>query len=85
MPQAIFYLQEPHNFPHMATVPWPWTTIKQQDWVDSLFTLEDWLNLYVGRHLEEWAYAQQPCLEYTKVCIAFKQSRYKTLFLLTWS
>lgn len=81
----IFYLQDQHEFTHLATVPWPWARDNQQDWITSLFTLEDWLNARVGAHYERWAYSQQPDLEFTKACIAFKYARDKTLFLLAWS
>jgi hypothetical protein len=85
MRSGIFYLPELHDFEHLAVVPWPWTSIDQRDWIDSLFTLEDWLNRRVGPHYSAWAYSTHPDLEYTQACVAFKESRYKTLFLLTWA
>jgi len=85
MRPGIYYLPENHNFLYTATVPWPWVNLNQQDWIDSLFTLEDWLNQRVGAHYAYWAYGQQPNLEYWQACIAFKRERDKTLFLLTWS
>lgn len=75
----------PDDFEHLAVVPWPWTTCNQQDWIDSLFTLEDWLNARVGPHYTAWTYSNYPNLEYTQACVAFKYSKHKTLFLLTWA
>ena len=81
-----YYLPELHNFKHIAIVPWPWVAVRDQsDWIDSLFTLEEWLNKRIGPHYAEWAYSQQPQLEYWQACVAFKQERSKTLFLLTWA
>ena len=86
MRSGIYYLPEYHNFEHLAVVPWPLSISDDQaDWINSMWTLENWLNQYVGAHYAEWAYAQQKNLEYWQACIAFKQSRYKTLFLLTWA
>lgn len=86
MRPGIFYLPEYHNFEHIAQAPWPhiyhnW----QQDWVDAIATLEEWLNQYVGGHYSHWAYAQQQNQEYWHACIAFRLARDKTLFLLKWT
>lgn len=85
MRPGIFYLPEYHNFSYVARVPWPWVRTGQQDWIDSMFTLEQWLDSYVGPHSVEWAYSRQCDLEYWQANIAFKQERNKTLFLLMWS
>jgi hypothetical protein len=86
MRPGIFYLPEYHDFKYTAVVPWPWVPISDQsDWIDSLFTLEDWLNRHIGPHYAEWAYSQQQDLEYWQACVAFKRERNKTLFLLTWA
>ena len=80
----IFYLRDDTEFPYNASVPWPHAN-NQDDWVDSMNTLEAWLIRYVGEHHVEWAYAMQHHLEYNTACIAFREERYKTLFLLTWA
>lgn len=86
MRPGIYYLPDYHDFKHQAVVPWPWRIqTGQQDWIDSIFTLEDWLNKHVGAHYSEWAYSQQQDLEYWQACIAFKRERNKTLFLLAWA
>lgn len=86
MRSGIYYLPEYHNFEHIAVVPWPWVALgDQSDWIDSIFALEQWLDRYCGPHYAEWAYGQQPALEYWQACIAFKQAKHKTLFLLQWS
>jgi hypothetical protein len=82
----IFYLAPTPQFKYTAIVPWPWTILSpQSDWIDSMFTLEVWLNTRVGLQDEQWAYAPQAGLEFTRACIAFRRERDKTLFLLTWS
>ena len=81
----IFYLPDYHEFEHVAVAPWPNLNQQQQDWVDSMTILEEWLNKYVGAHYAQWAYAQQQNLEYWQACVAFKQAKHKTLFLLTWT
>lgn len=86
MRPGIFYLPEYHSFEHIAVAPWPRVEdTLQLDWVDSMTMLEQWLDRYVGPHYAAWAYAQQQNLEYWQACIAFKQAKHKTLFLLTWN
>jgi hypothetical protein len=86
MRPGIFYLPENHNFIHVGIAPWPHIhSAWQLDWVDALTTLENWLEQYCGPHYSQWAYAQQENLEYWQACVAFKEARHKTLFLLTWS
>jgi hypothetical protein len=86
MRTGIYYLPENHNFKHIAIAPWPHIHSNWQlDWVDAIDTLESWLNLRIGPHYSAWAYSQQHDLEYWQACIAFKEAKYKTLFLLTWT
>jgi DMSO/TMAO reductase YedYZ molybdopterin-dependent catalytic subunit len=40
---------------------------------------------WVGDHWVKWAYSTALEQEYWQACIAFKQARDCTLFLLTWS
>ena len=82
--QGIYYVSEQHNFKYLATVNWPQSNTRQQDWVTTMFTLEEWLEQHCGEHYLEWAYAEQPKREYWQACIAFRQERNKTLFLLQW-
>jgi hypothetical protein len=86
MRPGIYYLPELHNFSHIATVPWPHIhTDWQQDWVNAIDTLEVWLNYHIGGHYSHWAYAQQHDQEYWHACVAFREAKYKTLFILAWS
>lgn len=86
MPTGIFYLPEYHDFKYLAQAPWPHMNINgQDDWVDAISELENWLNRFVGPHYAEWAYGQQQTLDYWQACIAFRRERNKTLFLLAWS
>lgn len=82
----IYYLPEYHEFEFVARVPWPKImTNWQEDWINSIDTLESWLNQYAGPHWVEWAYSQQQNQNYWEACVAFKRDRNRTLFLLTWS
>lgn len=86
MSPGIFYLPEYHNFEYIGIAPWPnILTEYQQDWIYAIETLEAWLNRYCGAHYSNWAYGQQSNQEYWQACIAFKQAKHCTLFLLTWS
>ena len=88
MRPGIYYLPELHDFKYIGIAPWPhiYPNYNQQlDWVDAVNELEHWLERYIGPHYSTWAYSQQQDLEYWQACIAFKQEKYKTLFLLTWA
>ena len=82
---GIFYLAEHHDFAYIAQAPWPRHDELQLDWVDTMEELEVWLNQYVGAQGVEWAYSQQQDHDYWRSCIAFRQAKNKTLFLLQWS
>ncbi len=86
MRPGIFYLPEYHDFSYVATVPWPHVANDyQQDWVNAIDTLEQWLDRTIGPHYAEWAWARQAETEYWQASIAFKRDRNRTLFLLAWS
>ena len=86
MRPGIYYLPEHHDFEYIARAPWPHIyTDYQGDWVNAITTLEIWLNSHIGAHYSHWAYAQQQEQNYWEACVAFKQARYKTLFLLQWT
>lgn len=79
------YLPEYHNFEHLAIVPWPHRPLHyQEDWINNITELESWLTKYTGPHWVEWAYSTCQAQEYWQACVAFRQSRNKTLFLLQW-
>jgi hypothetical protein len=81
-----YYLPELHDFEHVATAHWPIVLCDDQlDWVQSVDTMEAWLNRFVGHHYSYWAYHNGTSMDYWLACIAFKRARDKTLFLLTWS
>lgn len=81
----IDYPIEPY-FPHIALAPWPQTpSLEQLDWVNSVITLESWLEQYVGHHWSHWAYATRQEQEYWQACIAFKREQDKLLFVLRWA
>lgn len=73
----------PHtNLPYQAYAPWP-KGGNQVDWVERIQELEDWLDQYVGAYTVEWEFAQSQ--HSGLACLAFRQERSKTLFLLCWS
>ena len=81
-----FYLPEYHEFEHLAIVPWPVDPRHNQiDWVEAIDTIEAWLLKYTGPQWATWAYSSRQEQEYWEACIAFKQERSKTLFLIAWS
>jgi hypothetical protein len=85
MPRS-YYLPDIHPFSHIARAPWPTViTNEQLDWVSAVDTLELWLNSNIGSHYSHWAYHNGTSVDYWQACIAFKEARYKTLFLLTWA
>jgi hypothetical protein len=83
----VEYFPEYHDFEHIAVAPWPTITSQYDnlDWVNAVECLELWLNRYVGSHYAEWAYSNGTSHTYWQACIAFRQARSKTLFLLTWA
>ena len=86
MPRS-YYLPELHAFEHIAYATWPTilTPDQQLDWVNAVDCMEAWLNRYVGSHYSEWAYHNGTSINYWQACIAFRQARSKTLFLLQWT
>lgn len=80
------YLPDTHSFEHIAVAHWPTIIVADQwDWVSSVDTMESWLNRYIGSHYSAWAYHNGTSINYWQACIAFREARYKTLFLLTWT
>jgi hypothetical protein len=81
-----FYLPEYNEFDYSAVVPWPVDPRHyQQDWICAIDTIESWLEQYVGAHLVEWAFDGQREQEPWQACVAFRQERNRTLFLLCWA
>jgi len=86
MPRS-FYLPDVHPFTHIAVAHWPTvlTAYDQLDWVTAVDIMETWLNQYVGSHWSDWAYHNGTSIDYWQACIAFRQAKCKTLFLLQWA
>ena len=78
----ICMLVDWHRFPYHAIVPWP-NHEYQQDWVNSLLVVEDWLKQCVGARYAAWAYAD--CAVLYNIGVAFKWDQDRTLFVLAWS
>jgi hypothetical protein len=82
----MIYLPEYHQFEYIALVPWPQQpALIQTDWVDTINTVEQWLEQYTGPHWVEWAFGTCQQQEYWQACVAFRRERNKTLFLLAWA
>lgn len=84
MALSRYYLPESHNFAYIATAPWPQVQY-QQDWINRVLSMEDWLEQYVGPHYKRWAWANNSKTTIDQACIAFKYDKHKTLFLLHWN
>jgi hypothetical protein len=81
-------------FPYTAHALWPGTqevdpTIPaayiQVDWVDSVLTMERWLETAVGHRYNSWVWAEYLGLSSWHCGVAFHWERDRTLFLIKWS
>lgn len=80
------YLPPDQRFRHIAQVPWPVDPRHlQSDWIAAIDTIDTWLEQQVGPHDKEWHAAESPTRDWTLACIAFREERMKTLFLLRWT
>jgi len=75
-------LKDWHRFQYHAAIPWP-NHEYQQDWVNSLIVVEDWLKQCVGARYATWAYSD--CDILYNIGVSFKWDQDRTLFVLAWS
>ena len=77
------------KMPYHAAIPWPRVytpATNQQDWIESIFLVESWLETYIGPHWDNWAWTGWSLVEQVNYCgVSFKYDRDRTLFLLQWS
>ncbi len=75
----------PITLPYPAVVPWPIIEYHgQPDWVESVHTIESWLDRYSGPHYVAWVWNMWT-LHQTHLCsVSFARERDSTLFLLRW-
>lgn len=85
MQDNLPYKPDPHTFTHSAVSPWPTPPHHQVDWVDTIATLESWLEQYIGKRYIDWAYSVKPGQKPWQVCIAFRLARSESLYLLQWA
>ena len=73
------------GLPYQAVVPWPKIYIEstgQEDWIECVYTVEDWLSHRVGPHYVEWAWNMW-ALHQSNLCgVSFKHQRSVSMFLL---
>lgn len=72
-----------HKFQFHATVPWPMPATTQVDWVQGLYSVEEWLKQCIGPRYSVWAY--DDCEIMYNIGVAFRWDEHRTLFMLTWS
>lgn len=76
----------PFTLPYSAAVPWPLVERNgQYDWVDSVYTVESWLEQYVGPHYQRWVWSMWTLHQVNMCAVSFARERDSTLFLLRWS
>ena len=85
MPSKEFYLQPRHAFPYRAWAPWPEMDMAQQDWIEGVEKIEEWLETYVGPSQRVWAWDRVDlCYQGRYVGVAFNDPRHRFLFCLRW-
>ena len=48
----------PITLPYTAVVPWPLVDRNgQPDWIDAIYTVEDWLEHSIGPHYSRWVWS----------------------------
>ena len=83
-------LRQREYFPYTAHALWPGiasntTPIEQQvDWVDAVYTMEEWLEHTVGSRYSQWVWAEHLAITYWHCGVAFQRDQDRTLFLLKW-
>lgn len=70
------------KFKYVAQVKWGYLADRQQDWIDTISSIESWLEKHVGIKNEKWAWDNDP--EPTFYCVRFKYGKHLTLFLLAY-
>jgi hypothetical protein len=74
------------RLPYRAAAPWPLVEHHGQiDWIESVYTVESWLESTIGPHYREWCWDTW-ALHNSSICaVSFKLEKYSTLFLLRYS
>lgn len=73
-----------HKFQYPVSVPWPVEhDVVQIDWINSISTIESWLNTNIGCHYTHWAWNQADHPMW--ISVAFKEHPHSTIFLLKWA
>ena len=75
----------PLTLPYTAVVPWPVVERNGQlDWIDSVYSVESWLDQYIGPHYTQWVWSMW-ALHQSHLCsVSFARERDTSLFLLRW-
>jgi len=72
------------ELPYRAVAPWPKieSASGQLDWVDSVNTVESWLEHHIGHHWQHWTWSMWT-LDNPYLCsVSFARAPDSTLFLL---
>ena len=75
----------PITLPYTAVVPWPLVERNgQPDWIDAIYTVEDWLDSRIGPHYSRWVWSMWTLHQSHLCSVSFARERDTTLFLLRW-
>jgi hypothetical protein len=76
----------PITLPYSAVVRWPLVERNgQPDWIDSVYTIEDWLEHSVGPHYVKWVWSMWSLHQSHLCSVSFARPQDSTLFLLRWA
>lgn len=76
----------PLTLPYSATVPWPLILRGgQPDWIDSVYTVETWLDHHVGPHYTAWVWNMWTLHQSHLCSVSFARAADTSLFILRWS
>jgi hypothetical protein len=75
------------ELPYRAVAPWPRIErLGQQDWIEQVMTVEQWLELHVGPHYARWGWSMWTLHNQHDLCaVSFAREQDTTLFLLRWA
>lgn len=70
------------DFQYHAKIQWPKTDINNpKSWFTEIYHLEDWLNLHIGNHMQDWKYINNS----NNLIIGFNKPEHKTFFLIGYT
>jgi hypothetical protein len=75
----------PITLPYTAVVRWPLVERNgQPDWIDAVYSVEEWLERSVGPHYSRWVWSMWSLNQAHLCSVSFARDPDTTLFLLRW-